>query len=884
MYTAHTLIVQTVSHRKKVPKQLKGSYQHPPPVHSKVFSQNDSSLSVPDKTKAICRFANSESNCWLNATLQSILHLQVVQDKLKQLTPTSMVQMSSMPVNLAALIQEFFQNPGHTFDTKTIHGVTQELVKSIPALSLSRHNYPLDLIHKLLIWLDMCSVQTTAIAQHTDICKKCGAKVESSSHTPYIFELPLPWTQKGVSLTSLFEHAITEGESQQSCTACGSAMKRQMCWIDSPDVITLSLSRVGNDGRVSHMSVVPSDLITIPICDSSEIKYKLGSIICHVGSLSKAGHFWAHLLSDNDVIKADDKIIKILQPANAGKVANRHGCIYFYVKCNDAPLKAGITIEDNLEDIGSDSALPITAGTLSDVDVFCNERPNDNVCEAIPLPILTFLKQTSAFQKCHTRLTAAAAQSPALFRKALEKLNVANTHVVSLVSQQFSKTDVCTILNSFVEDTLGAPFLGNDLLCLKSLGRYICIQCGDQAVPSRKNMSQLIVQPLEVSQKAILDTVAQIFPAQLDQCETCKQENLSLSTYEIIHSPQTLLLLLRSGAELPKTFTLSCLYHQNDYAVSSICAFFDKAPYVSLYTCKDQQWHMNSNASKDTAGYTFELMQKILTTASFFVVSYEKTKSVKRINFQQVKQKHKCTDRCQQHKQTGDTQVPTTKLEKSPKGTPCLLAEDFACVDNSGWLDDKTIDVYHQLLLSSVDKKAHICPSTFVSQQLRSVWCDDISVLPDVPRASHNWWNYELVILPVNAKSHWGAIAVDFSNKTVKGDVVVLDVTIMDSLRVYEQDLVKVFFPLQRYLTLQYFALYGRGMSITFRYECYHRCPNFIAQTDGSSCGIFTCLFSKAVLFDVSLNTFKSEREKRDCVNLLRPGTHLCLISRFLCL
>ena len=56
-----------------------------------------------------------------------------------------MVQMSSMPGNIATLIQDFLQNPGHTFDATTIHGVTQELVNSIPALSLSRHNDPIDL-------------------------------------------------------------------------------------------------------------------------------------------------------------------------------------------------------------------------------------------------------------------------------------------------------------------------------------------------------------------------------------------------------------------------------------------------------------------------------------------------------------------------------------------------------------------------------------------------------------------------------------------------------------------------------------------------------------------------------------------------------------------
>ena len=101
----------------KVPNQL-GSYQHQrsPACSKNMCSQNDTqkdrSASMPVKKKAqniatglcnsICRFANRDSNCWLNATLQSILYLQ---DKLKNLSRVSLVQMSSMPEQLAALIE-----------------------------------------------------------------------------------------------------------------------------------------------------------------------------------------------------------------------------------------------------------------------------------------------------------------------------------------------------------------------------------------------------------------------------------------------------------------------------------------------------------------------------------------------------------------------------------------------------------------------------------------------------------------------------------------------------------------------------------------------------------------------------------------------------------
>ena len=83
-----------------------------------------------------------------------------------------------------------------------------------------------------------------------------------------------------------------------------------------------------------------------------------------------------------------------------------------------------------------------------DVDVvLCNERSNHNMCEAMPLAILTFLKQTSAFKQCQTRLEVAAAQSPELFRQALDKFKLANTSVSLVLAQTFPKcslSPVCT--------------------------------------------------------------------------------------------------------------------------------------------------------------------------------------------------------------------------------------------------------------------------------------------------------------------------------------------------------------------------------------------------------------------------------------------------------
>ena len=51
-------------------------------------------------------------------------------------------------------------------------------------------------------------------------------------------------------------------------------------------------------------------------------EYKLASIICHTGTVARAGHFWADLIYSVDVWQVN-------------------GCLFLHVKCSDA----GITID-----------------------------------------------------------------------------------------------------------------------------------------------------------------------------------------------------------------------------------------------------------------------------------------------------------------------------------------------------------------------------------------------------------------------------------------------------------------------------------------------------------------------------------------------------------
>ena len=91
----------------------------------------------------------------------------------------------------------------------------------------------------------------------------------------------------------------------------------------------------------------------------------------------------------------------------------------------------------------------------------------------------------------------------------------------------------------------------------------------------------------------------------------------------------------------------------------------------------------------------------------------------------------------------------------------------------------------------------------------------------------------------------------------------------------YEQDMVNVFCPLRRYLALLYFAMHGTRMGITFMSVI---TVALISQHRLMAVAVVhTCLFPTAVLFYVSLNTYKTAPEKRDCVMYELTGKKVLL-------
>ena len=97
----------------------------------------------------------------------------------------------------------------------------------------------------------------------------------------------------------------------------------------------MSVACVDDAGMVDRSKISPPESIEITLGDQTTIQYRLGSLICHSGE-NAAGHYWTHLHHGTGVIKAEDKKIKPLSLENAKTETDIHGCIYFYVECNEA--------------------------------------------------------------------------------------------------------------------------------------------------------------------------------------------------------------------------------------------------------------------------------------------------------------------------------------------------------------------------------------------------------------------------------------------------------------------------------------------------------------------------------------------------------------------
>lgn len=272
--------------------------------------------------RQICTFPNRLHNSWMNATLQAMLNLTVVQDKLRHQPIAPLTQLSVMP-SFARLFLRALKNPGKNI--RYVYGSLVELGQVVPRITAFQENNPLDLLGPFLLWLGECGLQTNITETKIIKCKNCEFTYCSSWSLSRIYFLPVP-SKDEESVSSLVTSAFTKRLCRKRCPDCDSEKEKAFFW-NSPDILTISRAPQITDSPEIRHPVAPNMFLKICVDEDKTEVYKLSSVICY--SAAKT-HYWARLFRDHRTIEADDSSIRVLPSDDSEDLTDEE--IFFYEK------------------------------------------------------------------------------------------------------------------------------------------------------------------------------------------------------------------------------------------------------------------------------------------------------------------------------------------------------------------------------------------------------------------------------------------------------------------------------------------------------------------------------------------------------------------------
>lgn len=276
-------------------------------------------------TKDICTFAGGFNNLWIIPTLQAILQLTVIKDKLQQQTPTVIRKYSNMP-KFASLFLKALKNPGKQFND--IYEALLDLRAILP-----NSNEPKTLfcfLDHLLVWFEKCGLHTTVIKTKTITCEICKFSNSCKSNLGRIIELPRP-TSPNQSTYSLLKSTFTKSHWIQKCAICKSNTEEHMVW-NALDVLILHLPE--DSGSQPQHPVAASEFVTIYMSKDQKTVYTLSSIICYSSARQR---YRAFLINIFVTIKADEHLSVI----RGRPQENLDGKIYLYERVYARDMKQG---------------------------------------------------------------------------------------------------------------------------------------------------------------------------------------------------------------------------------------------------------------------------------------------------------------------------------------------------------------------------------------------------------------------------------------------------------------------------------------------------------------------------------------------------------------
>ncbi|AWO97092.1 Hypothetical protein SMAX5B_005039 [Scophthalmus maximus] len=310
--------------------------------------------SSSDPCDSVCRFSNSYKNCWMNASLQAVLNLEVVQKKVTSLHPEHVIQELITP-EFGVQFLAALTNPGETFFAEDLYGVLGKLSETLPKLKLLEANKILDFLEPLLMSLNRCEVKTSVEIEEMSRCERCEEDVWSKEET-YTYVLPAPGEND--SITSLWLRSGIEINKPGRCRWCGFPMKTEQTVV-LPDVLTLCVPRKVENDSVAYRPVAPCESLEFVVDESTTLSYRLSSVICVGYFRGGIGHGWTYLFKKRAIVKADAGRISVVEFCGPDCICHR-GVYYFYERsCADTvPVRGVVRMSKHRRGLGPEQKSP----------------------------------------------------------------------------------------------------------------------------------------------------------------------------------------------------------------------------------------------------------------------------------------------------------------------------------------------------------------------------------------------------------------------------------------------------------------------------------------------------------------------------------------------